>query len=468
MNNKYSEMISEISMQEFISAINFSYDGVWITDGEGETLFVNNSISRITNLKKKEVEGRNMKDLVEQGVFDKSATLIAIEKKEVVTIIQKVHTGVTTMVTASPIFGDNGKIKKIITNVRDITELNNLKDKIELLEATQAAYKEELNELKMELFRSDGVIAASHKMQNLLHTSSRLSRYDSPITISGEKGSGKEMIARLIHENSGRSQRPFVKVNCTLPAELLIMDILGNNAHGNQGQSRDNNISLIEAAQGGVLYVENADQLPKPLQSEIIETIEKLNKKPTLDNMENADSIRIISSTSQRTDADGSTNSKHPLLSYSVFTIEIPPLKERPEDIPLLTKHFLDRLIRQYGKDIRIPSSTIYDFLQRPWEGNVKELKNTIERLYILADDGWLSDNFTHKGDASNSREAAKKMTLKSMLEEHEKSIIEKAFSRYKTSQLVAKALGISQASAVRKAQKFSVKLKKRGRPKRG
>lgn len=216
MNNKYSEMISEISMQEFISAINFSYDGVWITDGEGETLFVNNSISRITKLKKKEVEGRNMKDLVEQGVFDKSATLIAIEKKEVVTIIQKVHTGVTTMVTASPIFGDNGKIKKIITNVRDITELNNLKDKIELLEATQAAYKEELNELKMELFRSDGVIAASHKMQNLLHTSSRLSRYDSPITISGEKGSGKEMIARLIHENSGRSQRPFVKVNCTL------------------------------------------------------------------------------------------------------------------------------------------------------------------------------------------------------------------------------------------------------------
>ncbi|MFP3442132.1 PAS domain-containing protein, partial [Pantoea sp. SIMBA_133] len=78
-------------MQEFISAINFSYDGVWITDGEGETLFVNNSISRITKLEKKGVEGRNMKDLVEQGVFDKSATLIAMEKKEVVTIIQKVH-----------------------------------------------------------------------------------------------------------------------------------------------------------------------------------------------------------------------------------------------------------------------------------------------------------------------------------------------------------------------------------------
>ncbi|PCF93718.1 sigma 54-interacting transcriptional regulator [Vreelandella nigrificans] len=468
MPNKGSKTNTEISLQEFISAINFSYDGVWITDGEGKTLFVNNSIPRITRLEKQLVEGKNMQDLVEQGVFDKSATLIAIEKKEVVTIIQKVHTGVITMVTASPIFGNDGKIQKVITNVRDITELNKLKDKIEFLEATQAAYEKELKELKMKLFRSDGIIAASHRMQDVIQTSTRLSKYDSPITISGEKGSGKEMIARLIHENSERSQRPFIKINCTLPAELLIMELFGHHTHGEHGQSISNNASLIEASQGGVLYVENADQLPKPLQSEIIETIERLNKKPSPNNLGNADSIRIISSTAQKTDGDSSINSKHPLLSYSVFTIEIPPLKERPEDIPLLTKHFLDRLINKYGKELRIPSSTIYDFLQRPWKGNVKELKNTIERLYILADDGWLSDNLTHKADALKTQRNTKNTTLQSMLYEHEKSIIEKAFSRYKTSQLVAKALGISQASAVRKAQKFSVPLKKRGRPKRG
>lgn len=458
---------TEISLQEFISAINFSYDGVWITDEKGTTLFVNNAITRITKLEKNAVEGKKMKDLVEQGIFDKSATLIAIEKKEVVTIIQKINTGVTTMVTASPIYGEDRKIKKVITNVRDITELNNLKGKIESLEAARAAYENELKELKMKLFRSDGIIAVSHRMQNALHTSSRLSKYDSPITLSGEKGSGKEMIARFIHENSERSKRPFVKVNCTLPTELLIMELFGHHINSEHSQKAWNNIGLIEAAQGGILYLENPDQLPKPLQSEIIETIEKLKKKPESDSYNNEESIRIISSTMQKTLDDASINAEHPLLSYSVFNIEIPSLRERPEDIPLLTKHFLDILIKKYGKEISIPSSTVTDFLERPWEGNVKELKNTIERLYILADDGWLSDNLVHQHVTTSQGINNRKMTLKKMLEEHEESIIRKAFARYKTSQLVAKILGISQASAVRKAQRFSIPMKKRGRPRR-
>ena len=130
-----------VSLSDITRAVESSYDGIWITDAIGNTLFINEAICRITRLKRKNVVGLNMRTLVDRGMFDVSATLLALEKQDVVTILQHVSTGVETIVTATPVFNTDGTIDKVISNVRDITELSALKEKLKRAEARNLAYQ---------------------------------------------------------------------------------------------------------------------------------------------------------------------------------------------------------------------------------------------------------------------------------------------------------------------------------------
>ena len=259
-----------VSLSDITRAVESSYDGIWITDAIGNTLFINEAICRITRLKRKNVVGLNMRTLVDRGMFDVSATLLALEKQDVVTILQHVSTGVETIVTATPVFNTDGTIDKVISNVRDITELSALKEKLKRAEARNLAYQNEIARLKSRLDEDGKLIAEDRTMQAVMRQAERIAAFETPVLLHGEPGSGRHRLARWIHDHSERRHQPFIKLGCgALPEERLERELFGSEeTDDTQGAARVRP-GLLELARGGTLYLEDIAALPVAIQMKL-------------------------------------------------------------------------------------------------------------------------------------------------------------------------------------------------------
>lgn len=201
--------------------LNSSYDGIYITDGEANTIMVNKAYERIAGIKIDELIGRNMNDLVNEGYISQSATLLVLEDGKTNTIEQNFKTGKKALVTATPMF-NNSEITMVVTNVRDITELYELKEKLNEKENLTMKYSIELEAMKIELLKNNDLIAIDKKMLDIIQMAIRVSPIDTTVLITGETGVGKEEIAKLIYKNSNRSSKQFIKINCgSIPKTLI-------------------------------------------------------------------------------------------------------------------------------------------------------------------------------------------------------------------------------------------------------
>ncbi|MGL5513732.1 MAG: PAS domain S-box protein, partial [Sporomusa sp.] len=194
--------------KELEAIINSSYDGMFITDGDGVVLRLNKAYERITGLKASEIVGKNMKDLVTDGYYDESVTLLVIKKRETVTINQTVTKNRKILVTGTPIFDEQGNLFRIVTNVRDITELTSLQNQLVETKEKSLKYKTELSHLRAMQIQNNELITRSPKMARVIELSMKIADVDSTVLISGESGTGKELIAKLIHKHGKTTARP--------------------------------------------------------------------------------------------------------------------------------------------------------------------------------------------------------------------------------------------------------------------
>lgn len=204
---EHTKMLTE----ELQAIIESSFDGIYVTDGNAVTIRVNNAYERITGVKKTEVVGKTMHELIDKGYYNDSVTLRVLETGKPETLIQKIKTGKTVMVTGTPILNKKGDIRLVVTNVRDVTELHSLQTELEKMENLQTRYITELTELKGKIEGNDNYILRSKKMKEVHELALRLARVDSTVVIQGESGAGKEVIANVIHANSRRKDKPFLK-----------------------------------------------------------------------------------------------------------------------------------------------------------------------------------------------------------------------------------------------------------------
>ncbi|WP_350346468.1 sigma 54-interacting transcriptional regulator [Heyndrickxia faecalis] len=224
-------------LKKMEAIIEFSTDGIYVTDHNGITILVNSEYENITGFKREELIGNHMADLMEQGYIDQSVSLLVLERKKRISIMQKINGKKDVIVTGNPVFDETGNIEMVVTSVRDITHLNDMRQELE-----KAKYFSELNYNRYTFKMNDPrqpIIFKSQKMRQIYDEVKLISPHPTSVLISGESGTGKEVVANLIHKLSDRKDKPFIKVNCgAIPESLMESELFGYEKGAFTGGSR--------------------------------------------------------------------------------------------------------------------------------------------------------------------------------------------------------------------------------------
>jgi two-component system response regulator AtoC len=235
-----------------------------------------------------------------------------------------------------------------------------------------------------------GIVGHSATLAQAVAVARKVARHPSTVLITGESGSGKELFARLIHEAGPRAKTPFVAVNCgAIPEQLLESELFGH-ARGAFTGAVESRSGLFEEADGGTLFLDEIGELPVPLQEKLLRALQEGEVRRVGDNTPRSVDVRVVAATSRDLEAEVRAGRFRADLFYrvNVVRIQLPPLRERREDIPDLVRHFLGVFNKRLGLSIRgVTPGAMRALMEYAWPGNVRELENVVERSMVLADD---------------------------------------------------------------------------------
>jgi len=372
--------------QEYQTIFDSSYDGITITDGEGITLRINPACERIKGVRSEDVVGKHLQELVDQGVYSESATVKVLEKKAQVTILQKVPSGKEIITTGTPIFKD-GEIIRVVTNSRDITELNKLKRELSEVHELAEKYQSELKLLRSEQIKTKDIVGRSSEMKKIITLANRVASVDSTVLIQGESGVGKGVVSKLIHSNSKRKMGPFIKIDCgSIPEALLESELFGYEKGAFTGANREGKLGIIELANGGTLFLDEIGELPLNLQVKLLRTLQDREICRIGGDKPISVDIRFIAATNRNMERMVKEKAFREDLYYrlNVIPIFMPPLRDRRDDIQPLIMNSIDKFNSKYNFHKRIESKAVEALIQYDWPGNIRELENIIERLVVI------------------------------------------------------------------------------------
>ena len=456
-----NNLLSIVSSKELVTIFDSINDAIFIDDELGNAVWINKACEDLYKVDREDVIGKNISFLEAEGIFSPSVARLVMEQRKEVTIVHKNIDGKRILSTGIPIFDDKGNMTKVISTSRDITELISLQNKIEGMQSTLVELK-----IKESPFFKD-IVAFSPAMFEVIQLADRLSKLDSTILISGESGTGKGIIAKLIHENGSTKGQPFVVINCgAIPDNLLESELFGYESGSFTGSRKEGKKGLFEVAQNGTVFLDEISELPLLLQVKILQVIQD----KTIQKVGGVEpipvNVRIISATNRNLAKQVQEGKFREDLFYrlNVVPINIPPLRERPEDIVPLIRHFLQINNEKFNELKTIDSNSMTILMKYPWPGNVRELENILERLVITTkNDAIIPENLPsfilESTRSSRELDIPNIKNLKKALGEVEKKILETASAKHHSSRKIAKALGVSQPTIVRKLKKYGIKF---------
>ncbi|MFF5398501.1 sigma-54 interaction domain-containing protein [Peribacillus butanolivorans] len=442
-----------------------SYDGIYITDQNGITLYTNSAIERITGIPKEYYIGKSVDQLIKRGILNTSVTHKVVKLRRTVSVVQDNFAGKETLITGSPVFNEEGEIEQVVTNIRDLSDLNELMHELTKVNELNNQYKQEIEKLR-KITSQDGVVFVSDKMKMIYEIAERISDIDATVLILGETGVGKDVLARNIYNRSIRSKKgDFVKINCgAIPADLLESELFGYEGGAFTGANQKGKPGMFEVAESGILFLDEVGELPLQLQVKLLRALQEREIQRIGGTKPKKIDVRIIAATNRNLLEMVKVGEFREDLYYrlNVIPITIPPLRERREDILALTDLFLTKANEQYKFSKEIDSRLKEYFFQYDWPGNVRELNNIVERLVVLTNNQLLSlSDLPEEYQQSNQNHSNLKgtLTLKEAVERAEKEILTKAAQTYQTTYEIAEALDSSQATIVRKLKKYQLKV---------
>ncbi|WOA57908.1 sigma-54 interaction domain-containing protein [Bacillus mycoides] len=430
----------------------YAFDEIFVTDDKGIVVRVNSMCERHYQLSAKELVGKHVKELQKEGIFYPSATLEVIEKKRPVELVQTTKSGEYLHVRTRPVFDDEGNLRRVISYSRDLTELYQLRQKVEEMDNQLKTYKKELRET----YEHEGLIFKSIAMQKIIETIKKVSVVDSTVLVLGETGVGKSRLVRHLHEVSHRKNESFYEINCAaLPTNLIESELFGYSGGSFTGANREGKKGLLESAHKGTLFLDEIGEMPLEIQAKLLQVLQEKTFRPIGGRELKKVDVRIVAATNRdlSTMVKQGTFRKDLYYRLNVIPISIPPLRERTEDILPLIYHYLQHFNKKYGRDVKLAPSTLQMFVGYPWEGNNREIENVIERIVITADDFVTVEDLPLSMQEATVEQSGQ--SLYRMLEEVERNIILKAYKTYGSSYKVAEFLQISQSAATRKVKKF-------------
>jgi PAS domain S-box-containing protein len=323
----------------------------------------------------------------------------------------------------NPLRDEQGQITRWYVTATDIEDRKQAED---TLRRENVALREEIDKASM----FEEIVGTSPALQTVLSRISKVARSDSTVLITGETGTGKELVARAIHRRSDRSSRAFVSVNCAaIPRDLIASELFGHEKGAFTGATQQR-LGRFELANGGTTFLDEVGDLPAETQIALLRVLQEHEFERVGGTRRIHADVRVIAATNRDLQAAISAGSFRSDLFYrlNVFPIEIPALRERKEDIPLLVEYFIDRYARKAGKHFRSVEKRTLQVLQSyPWPGNIRELQNVIERSVIVCETASFSVDESWLSHQSPERKAESQLYLSEKVAAQEKEIIEAA-----------------------------------------
>ena len=452
--------------EELEKVIQGSYDYIFVTDAKGNVEKINDGYTRITGYEQEEIIGENIYDLTARGYFDRAVTIDVIETRKTQTLTQTLKSGKTVLVTGNPLFSETGEFIGVVTNGRDITELNRLKQEIKQAEGLSQHYQKQL--LKFQMDTEGDYIVASPKMAAISDLIQRIAKVDSTVLINGDSGVGKEIVAREIHRNSLRNERPYICVNCAaIPDNLLESELFGYDGGAFTGASKHGKMGIFQLADGGTLFLDEIGELPFYLQAKLLRVIQENEIQRVGGTSPIPIDVRLVTATNRDLWKMVNERQFREDLYYrlNVVQVRIPPLRERKEEIPVFVEYFIGMLNKKYKLSKRINPDLIEGLTAYEWPGNIRELRNALEQAYVTSPGAFITDiklgpqQELQVSVESNSGNNIPIMPLKDALSQYESKIIKDALTTHVTTRKAAVALGISQATVWRKAKQYGIQM---------
>ncbi|PFJ06166.1 Fis family transcriptional regulator [Bacillus cereus] len=467
-------MVEEMAMEiEYIKDLNKDlhailssiYDEILVVNHKGELIrYSETIINDFWGSNLKDLLGKNLLDLEKKGLFSPSVTRLVLEQQKKVSVVQETKNGRKILAVGNPVFNESGELHRIIIASRDITEATRLKTELHEIKKISEQYKKELDNFKnKDRFRKK-LIYCSPKMEQIINQAKKIADFSSNVLISGESGVGKEVIAQAIHQLGNRSSKPFLKLNCgAIPESLLESELFGYTKGAFTGADKNGKEGYFKRADQGILFLDEIGEMPLHLQVKLLRVLQEQEVIPIGSTIPTKINVQIIAATNKSLEkmVEAGTFREDLFYRLNVIPLQVPPLRERMEDVPVLAFHFLQQLNEKYNKNYHLTPDALNLLEFYSWPGNVRELQNMIERLVVSADDPVIEAEFVSKFltpgyDFKKSKPVITRvLPLQEALHSVEEQLILLAMKQYKTTTKAAKALGISQSSVSRKYQKI-------------
>ena len=450
---------------DFQQVVDSLLDGMYITDQDAVTRYVNPAYCKHMGIMPQEVLGRSVTEIAKEGaLFQKSVSEDVIKLGRNVTGTGITQDGrgrsVPTYVTGVPIFDEQGRVKNVAVSVFDTDALMYRVTEFRKTVHVEQAVKilDRVNEHEVSV-----MVGEAPAIREIRRTIARAAPTDVTILITGESGVGKEVIADRIYYASDRQGKPFVKVNCTaIPANLLESELFGYEKGAFTGALNQGKAGLFELANSGTILLDEIGDLPYELQTKLLRVLQQKEvmrlggtKPISLD-------VRVIAATNADLKKKMQEGSFREDLYYRLSTIPIyvPPLRERPEDILKLVKHYFFEYCTKHAHTITVPDETLAVFQSYSWPGNVRELQNVIEYMVICCEGNVLQPSVLADYLGMDSQSIAlHPASLKVALDDYERSLIARALEEHGGVRKAAHALGVDPSTISRKAKKYGLEV---------
>jgi len=434
-------------------------DGICVVEHTGEITYVNPSYLRIVHKTREMVIGQNVYQSAPNG------NRCGVLKSGVARIGALSHKkdGTTLVANVNPIFVD-GKIAGVVSVVKDITEIQNLMQRLSQVSAKAEYLEQELLRTKKTATAFANYIGRSGKVVDVLALASKAADSSATVLVRGESGTGKEVIAEGIHYAGKRRRGPFIRVNCgAIPGTLLESELFGHEKGAFTGAVK-RKLGKFELANHGTILLDEIAEMDKNMQVKLLRVLQQKEFDRVGGEETIKVDVRVIAATNRNLEEMVKKGEFREDLYYrlNVIPIILPPLRERVDDIPLLVEHFIEKISAESGKAVRGITPEAMDLLMHyRWPGNVRELENVMERVITLMDSETITVSALPsyiKGDAAE-RELGAFTVDKAVLPwpEYEKQIIANALAQCGSFNAAAKQLQLTHKTVAAKARKYGL-----------